>query len=100
MRIEGDEDRDCPSAGARRSAIQRAGSSESLVGKCEEKPMSGSIHPLPNADMQVKHLCKGKVPPLLWFFLQNGLTTTRMTIAINATVGNSLTVRKKREVCG
>lgn len=48
--------------------IQRAGSSGSLVGKCEEKPVVGSIHPLPNADMQVKHLCKGKVPSVLWVF--------------------------------
>jgi hypothetical protein len=30
--------------------------------------MFGSARSLPNADMQVKHLCKGKVPPLLPFF--------------------------------
>lgn len=72
----------------------------SITGKCEEKPMAGSVHPLPNGDMRVKHLCKGNVPLLLQFFLQNGLTTTRMTMAISTNMGNSLTARKKRAVCG
>lgn len=26
--------------------------------------------PLPKGDMRVKHLCKGNVPPLLWFFFK------------------------------
>lgn len=80
--------------------LRRAGSLGSITGKCEEKPMTGSSQPLPKADMQVKRLCKGKVPLLLRFFLQNGLTTTSMTIAISASIGNSFTARKKRELCG
>jgi hypothetical protein len=42
----------------------------SITGKCEEKPMAGSPHPLPNADMRVKRLCKGKVPLSLCFFFR------------------------------
>ncbi len=56
----GDEDRVYPSEEGRRGSIPAGGKRcTSMAGKCEEKPMAGSLIPLPKADMQVKQDYKG-----------------------------------------
>lgn len=53
---------DLPVCGGPARRFRRAGRCGKYSGRCEEKPEAGSLNPLPNGDMQVKHLCKGKVP--------------------------------------
>src|ERR1700721_2844348 len=78
-----DEDRVRPSAWARRRAHPAGWKmQERMAGKSEEKPVAGSRNPLPKGDMQVKHLYKSNIPRLQRVFVQNGFTTTRMTITI------------------
>jgi hypothetical protein len=64
-----------------------------------EEPITGTAISLARGDMQVKHNYKTPASWLDCFSAQNGLTTTRSTMAINANVGSSLTIRKNRAEC-
>src|SRR6516162_11899419 len=67
-----------------------------LSEKNAKNRLAAQRFPLAKVDMQVKRIYKtpGSWPDCVC--AQNGLTTTRSTIAISAKVGSSLTVRKNR----
>src|SRR5260221_7568024 len=95
-----DEDRGCPvytgTSGAA-SPSRRFG--WRIAGNDEEKPLPGfgSLSEWRYASQTALQEVSSSPPH---FLVQNGLTTTRTTIATIATAGNSLTARKTRAVYG